>query len=90
VVAQLVQDFVHLERGGQRLDEDRRLERARASSCSSANEKSRSHRPLCALQLRQIERGVEPAFCALRNGTLEAEVEQRAGGLFAADEQMRC
>ena len=77
VLAQLVEDLVHLERGGERLDEDRRLDGAarEAERVLRADEDVVPEARLeVALQLRQVEerpgaaRDAAPSRCGRRRG----------------------
>ena len=93
MVAQLVENLVHLERRGQRLDQDGRLERAmgHAKLALRVGEDVVPEPGLeMALELGQVEGG-RRALGDLRFGAVEdvqAKVEQRARHLRAIDDHM--
>src|SRR5271170_2021534 len=93
VVPQLVEDLVHLEGGGQRFDQDGRLERPDGKAELFLGESERvvpEPRLDMALEFRQIESG-RRARAALRLRAMEdveAEVEQRSRNFLAVDEQV--
>src|SRR5579875_1245658 len=94
VLAQLVQDFVHLERGGQRLDEHGGLDRARRQSQALLRIEEHAvpePRLLMALELRQIEVGPRPALELLARVVEEVqpEIKQAAGDRRAVDGESR-
>ena len=90
MLAQFVEDFVHLEGGGQGLDQHRRLERSAGNAERLLREAENvvpQPRLEMALQLRQVEGG-RRALLDLRPGAMEdieAEVEQRPRNLVAVD-----
>ena len=93
MVAQLVEDLVHLERGRQRLDQHRGLDRSmrHAELALRVGEDVVPEPGLeMALQLGQVE-GRRRALRHLGLGVVEeveAEVEQRAGHRLAVDDHM--
>ena len=93
MVAQLVEDLVHLERRRQRLDQDGRLERSmrHAKLALRVGEDVVPEPGLeMALELGQVE-GRRRALRHLGLGAVEdvkAEVEQRAGHRVAVDDHM--
>ncbi len=93
VVLQLVKDFVHLEGGGQRLDQDRRLDGAvlHAERLLGVDEDVVPEpRFLVALHLRQIEIGAGAGCDLLLRivEEVEAEIENAAGHRLAVDLDM--
>ena len=85
MLAQLVEDLVHLEGGEDRLDQHRRLDRAaracRALSCACDEHVVPQPRLEMALHLRQVEIGAAAARQQLLGVVeeIQAEIEQRAG-----------
>ncbi len=93
MVLQLIEDFVHLEGGRQRLDEDGRLDRAGRQ----AEQRLRLDEDIVpqtrfeiAFELRQIEigAGASGQRCLGIEEDIEAEVEQRAGDDFAIERRV--
>ena len=93
VVAQLVDDLVHLEGGGQRLDQHRRLDGADGDAqrlLGPGEDLVPQTRLEIALELGQVEIGAGAARDQ-RLGVdedIEAEIEQAAGDRLAVDDQM--
>ena len=93
VLAQLVEDLLHLERGEDRLDQDGRADRAARDAERVLRVKEHvvpEPRLEVALQLRQVEVRAAAAIDRLprRVEHVQAEVEQAAGDRLAVDEQM--
>ena len=90
VVAHFIEDLVHLERSGQRLDQDRRLDRALGQPqllLGVGEDVVPEPRFEMALQLRQVEAG-RRALGHDRLGVVEdveAEIEQRCRHRLAID-----
>jgi hypothetical protein len=94
VVAQLVEDRVHAERRGDRLDQDRRLDRAAVEAERLLGDQegvAPQRRLVLRLELRDVEVRA-PAALQERVGVavhVEAEVHERSGHLPAVQLQVR-
>ncbi len=93
MLAQLVEDFVHLKRSGQRLDQHRRPDRPRVEPQPLLAEVEHvvpQPRLEVALHLREVEVGPAAALEQLEGVVeeVEAEVEERPGHGLTVDDQM--
>ena len=85
MLAQLVEDLVHLEGGEDRLDQDRRLDRPARDTepvLREAEDVVPEARLEVRLELRQVE--VAPVAAVVAE-EVEAEVEERPGDRLAVD-----